>query len=113
MSERSPVWPASAADWPRLAEARGSLRRALALRGASGKPAGQMRSHLVSDVGVPVELVTHTVRLGESIASIALRYGMRRNDLVQSNRLLSPQVYRARLRVVVVIKPTTTGAAAI
>ena len=32
-------------------------------------------------VGEPVELVTHTVRLGESIASIALRYGMRREQL--------------------------------
>ncbi len=31
-------------------------------------------------VGEPVELVTHTVRLGESIASIALRYGMRREQ---------------------------------
>ena len=32
-------------------------------------------------VGEPVEQVTHTVRLGESIASIALRYGMRREQL--------------------------------
>ncbi len=34
------VWPASAANaagWPRLAVARGSLRRDLALRGASGE----------------------------------------------------------------------------
>ena len=42
---------------------------------------------------VAVELVTHTVRLGESLASIALRYGMRRDQLVQLNLLLTPQVF--------------------
>jgi len=38
-----PVWPASAAqlaDWPRLAEAWGSLRHELALEAASGESAG-------------------------------------------------------------------------
>mmetsp|Transcript_29084 Transcript_29084/g.73786 ORF Transcript_29084/g.73786 Transcript_29084/m.73786 type:complete len:231 (+) Transcript_29084:61-753(+) len=50
--------------------------------------------------GEPVELLTHTVRLGESIASIALRYGMRREQLVACNRLLTPQVAPGqRLRV--------------
>eukprot|EP00964_Phaeocystis_antarctica_P118911 scaffold82639_cov58-Phaeocystis_antarctica.AAC.3 len=37
LSKSRPVWPASAtqaADWPRLAGARGSLRHALALKGA-------------------------------------------------------------------------------
>jgi len=37
------------------------------------------------------------VRLGESIASIALRYGMRRNQLVACNRLLTPQVAPGQL----------------
>ena len=39
--------------WPRLAEARGSLRRGLALRGASGEAAGRSLSQLVFDAGVP------------------------------------------------------------
>eukprot|EP00964_Phaeocystis_antarctica_P049527 scaffold28730_cov70-Phaeocystis_antarctica.AAC.4 len=44
--------PASqAADWPRLAEAPGSSRHALALRGASGEPAGRSLSSLVLDTG--------------------------------------------------------------
>eukprot|EP00964_Phaeocystis_antarctica_P051185 scaffold29854_cov57-Phaeocystis_antarctica.AAC.4 len=49
-----PIWPASAAqaaDWPRLAGARGSLRHDLALRGASGEPAGRGLSPLVLHIG--------------------------------------------------------------
>eukprot|EP00964_Phaeocystis_antarctica_P076895 scaffold47607_cov77-Phaeocystis_antarctica.AAC.2 len=45
-----PIWPASAAqaaDWPRLAEAQGSLRHDLSLKGASGEPAGRGLSRLV------------------------------------------------------------------
>eukprot|EP00964_Phaeocystis_antarctica_P105073 scaffold70154_cov40-Phaeocystis_antarctica.AAC.1 len=38
--------PAQAADWPRLAEARGSLRHDLALKEASGEPAGRSLCHL-------------------------------------------------------------------
>ena len=54
------AWPASmnavqAADWPRLAEAWGSLRRDLALRGASGAPAGRGLSPLVLDIGEHVD----------------------------------------------------------
>ena len=37
------------------------------------------------------------MRLGESIASIALRYGMRRNQLVACNRLLATQVAPGQL----------------
>jgi len=47
-----PVWPASAApaaDWPRLAEAQGSLEHDLAPKEASGEPAGRGLSHLVFD----------------------------------------------------------------
>ena len=45
MSKARPVSPASinaahAANWPRLAGARGSLRHGLALKQASGEPAG-------------------------------------------------------------------------
>ena len=50
MSRPQPVRPASAANaagWPRLAVAWGSLRRDLALRGASGVPAGRRLSQLV------------------------------------------------------------------
>ena len=50
--EARPTLPASAAqaaDWPRLAEAPGSLRRALALTEASGEPAGRRLSPLVFD----------------------------------------------------------------
>lgn len=41
---------AQAADWPRLAEAPGSLRYDLALRGASGEPAGRSMCHPVFDI---------------------------------------------------------------
>ena len=54
MSKTSPVWPAGAAqaaDWPRLAEASGSLRHDLALKPASGEPAGRALSHLVFHIG--------------------------------------------------------------
>ena len=50
-----PIWPASAAqaaDWPRLAETRGSLRHDLALKGASGEPAGRGLSRLVFHIGM-------------------------------------------------------------
>ena len=40
-----------AADWPRLAEAWGSLGRALALKAASSAPAGRSMSQLVCDIG--------------------------------------------------------------
>eukprot|EP00964_Phaeocystis_antarctica_P130485 scaffold94350_cov62-Phaeocystis_antarctica.AAC.2 len=49
-----PIWPASAAqaaDWPRLAEAQGSLRHGLSLKGASGEPAGRGLSRLVFHIG--------------------------------------------------------------
>ena len=42
---------AQVADWPQLAEAQGGPRRALALREASGEPAGRSVSHLVFDIG--------------------------------------------------------------
>ena len=48
MSKARRVWPASVAqlaDWPRLAEGWGSLRRDLTLRAASGEPAGRRLSH--------------------------------------------------------------------
>ena len=51
---KQPDWPASAAqaaDWPRLAEAPGSLRHALALRDASGEPAGRSPSRTVCNIG--------------------------------------------------------------
>ena len=42
---------AQAADWPRLAQARGCLERDLALREAPGEPAGRGLSHLVNHIG--------------------------------------------------------------
>ena len=42
---------AQAADWPRLAEAHGSLAHDLAPREASGEPAGRRLCHLVFDAG--------------------------------------------------------------
>ena len=57
------MWPARihaarAAGWPRLAEARGSLRRDLALQEASAEPAGEALSHLVLHIGAyPVALL--------------------------------------------------------
>ena len=55
---------AQAADWPRLAEARGSLRHTLAVQEASGEPAGRSFLSLaiticvlrVSNTGLPVDL---------------------------------------------------------
>eukprot|EP00964_Phaeocystis_antarctica_P034494 scaffold19634_cov18-Phaeocystis_antarctica.AAC.1 len=52
-SKPRPIWPAStaqAADRPKLARAWGSPRRDLALKAASGEPAGRSPSHLVSDI---------------------------------------------------------------
>ena len=54
MSKAGPAWTASAAraaDWPRLAEAPGSLEHTLALKEASGAPAGRGLSQLVSHTG--------------------------------------------------------------
>ena len=54
MWKTRPIWPASAAqeaDWPRLAEAQGSLRHDLSLKGASGEPAGRGLSRLVFHIG--------------------------------------------------------------
>ena len=54
MWKTRPVGPAraaQAADWPRLAGAWGSLRRALAQREASGDPAGRVLRHLVFHIG--------------------------------------------------------------
>ena len=51
MSKPRPVWPASAADWPRLADAWGSLWRALALKAAAGEPANRRLSRLAFDTG--------------------------------------------------------------
>ena len=52
--ENKALWPASAAqaaDWPRLAEARGSQEHSPALREAPGAPAGRGLSHLVFHIG--------------------------------------------------------------
>ena len=53
-SKPRPIWPASAdqaAGWQRLAEAWGSLRRALAQKAASGALAGRSMSQLAFDLG--------------------------------------------------------------
>ena len=50
MSKARPVWSASVAQatgWPRLAEAWGGLVHGLALKEASGEPAGRSLSHLL------------------------------------------------------------------
>ena len=63
MWKTRPIWPASAAqaaDWPRLAEARGSLRHNLALKGASGEPAGRVLTPLVFHIGG--HAVVHALR---------------------------------------------------
>ena len=57
MSTASPVWPTSidaaqAADWPRLAGARGSLRHALALRAAFGELADRWLSQPDFEIGI-------------------------------------------------------------
>ena len=69
------IWPASAAqaaDWPRLAEARGSLRHDLALIGASGEPAGRGLSPLVFRIGASRQRFTAV-----SASAAALRVDMR------------------------------------
>eukprot|EP00964_Phaeocystis_antarctica_P037380 scaffold21348_cov35-Phaeocystis_antarctica.AAC.1 len=50
-----PVWPASTdheADWPRMAEAGGSLRDGLARKAASGEPAGRKPRRLAFDLAM-------------------------------------------------------------
>eukprot|EP00964_Phaeocystis_antarctica_P052797 scaffold30932_cov86-Phaeocystis_antarctica.AAC.1 len=71
MWETRPIWPASAAqaaDWPRLAEARGSLRHDLALKGASGEPAGRGLSPLVFHIGAVQRM--RTVTRSRDLASV-------------------------------------------
>ena len=46
-----------AADWPRLAEARGSPRHDLTLRGASGEPAGRSLCHLLSTQALQIYVI--------------------------------------------------------
>ena len=77
MSKARPVWPASAAqlaDWSRLAEAPGSLRHALALREASGEPAGRRLSHVVFHVGLLLLAVTLTLALTRYYSCWRLRW---------------------------------------
>ena len=52
----SPIWPAG---WPRLAEAPGSLRHGLALKGASREPAGRRLSNCVFDTGTSAAAATY------------------------------------------------------
>ena len=69
MSRRKPVWPAGsdqAADRPRLTEAWGSLGRALALKAASGEPAGRGLSQPASHAGKE-----HALAIGVTLASTA------------------------------------------
>ena len=77
--KQRPVWPASsaqAADWPKLVEAPGNLRRGLALRGASGEPAGRRLSNLVFDTGADVVLSTDPALADDSDAArIFVTYG--------------------------------------
>eukprot|EP00964_Phaeocystis_antarctica_P015992 scaffold8850_cov72-Phaeocystis_antarctica.AAC.5 len=51
-----PVGAAQPADWPRLAEVPGSLRHDLALKEASGEPAGRGLSQLVFGIDRAVRL---------------------------------------------------------
>jgi hypothetical protein len=65
---------AQAADWPRLAEAPGSLRHDLALKEASGEPASRGLSHLVLHIGArrtTSGLVYHELRRGTGAAPTA------------------------------------------
>ena len=73
------------ADWPRLAGAWGSLRRALAQREASGEPAGRVLSHLVFHIGVGHELLE--------------RVPHRRRDVVALQRVRVRLRLRLRLRL--------------
>ena len=68
MWKTRPIWPASAAqaaDWPRLAEAQGSLRHDLSLNGASGEPAGRGLSRLV------FHIAQHPAALGRVAVQVA------------------------------------------
>ena len=70
MSETSPIWPASAAraaDWPRLAEVWDSLRHDLALKAASGAPAGRRLCQLVFDRGSDPFLVSRQPWLSSGV----------------------------------------------
>ena len=80
MSKSSPIWPAGAAqaaDWPRLAGAWSSLRRDLALRGASGAPAGRSLSHLVFDIAQHPESSTPLIAIGTAKRTASGARGLR------------------------------------
>ena len=64
--------------------------------GARRRGAAEEREPPVVE-GVVVDLITHTVTVGESVASIALKYGMRRDQLVKWNKLLTPTVSPGQL----------------
>ena len=67
---------AQATDWPKLAEAPGSLRHALALTGAFGEPAGRRLSNLVFDTGADVVLSTDPALADDGDAArIFVTYG--------------------------------------
>ena len=69
-SKAKPVRPVSAdqaTGWPRLAGARGNLRHALALREASGGPAGRGLRHLVSDIGKRGKRIPPSYGVGQAL----------------------------------------------
>ena len=63
---------APAADWPEAGRGSGPPE---ACSGGDRVALADGQATSLPHVGEPVEPVIHTVRLGESIASIALRYG--------------------------------------
>ena len=79
MWDSRPTWPAQAvqaarpADWPRLAAAWGSLEHDLALKGASGEPAGRGLSQRVSHM----RLRLHLRREDVEIVRVARQHDLR------------------------------------
>lgn len=67
---------------------------------ASGRAAPKVPGRAAVQPSKP-EVCTHTVRSGESISRIAVRYGVSREVLIGANRLLDPHALRSGQRLIV------------
>ena len=90
-----PVWPANwdqAADWLRLAEARGGREHDLALKEASGEPAGRVVSQLIFYIVPRPDVARVVCRCGQREGLEAVPLGEEREDRLVVAVLLEARV---------------------